>query len=160
MFEQFLASFMGPQGPVMNQPQQQQPQQPQQTAQVQGAPTNGQVGGAPPMDMNAFLTTLMQSLSQQQQQGGMGDIASLVKALRPDPLGEVARSNSRPSGFTPQAAWDAWGPGAAKPAPTSDARLGLQMGGGVDPRTGAPAPAPSATGSNPFDFFNLGGRTA
>jgi len=81
-----MASAAGP-----SQAQQAQPNQPQ--------------AGAPAQDPLAMLMALLGQT--QPQNNGLKDILS---AIKPDPLGTVARSNSRPGGFTPQADWDAWGP--------------------------------------------------
>lgn len=103
------------------------PQPPQQAPQPQQPPQGGDMG---------FLGKLLQPLlgalgsNPQPQNNSAQVIREIVNAMNGDPLGSVARSNSRPSGFTPTADWEAWGPGARKPAPKSDARRGLEVAAG------------------------------
>lgn len=112
-------------------------------AQAQGA----QSGGA-----QAIVDAITKRITgggqpQQPQNNGANDVAAIIKAYQGDPLGEVARSNSRPSGFTPQAAWDSWGPSARKAGPTPDALTALRMGGGGGSVKGQAFDGPYGSGS-------------
>lgn len=84
-------------------------QAPTQMATAAGPSQAQQAGGQAQPGAPNIMSILAALLGGNQQNTGtnLKDLGALVN---PDKLDPVARANSRPPGFTPQAEWDSWGP--------------------------------------------------